>query len=163
MSRFLWIRNLGTAWVGLPLKAAPKGSATAELSSEDQLREGLTSKLPWRLTEFSSLWGWALRPSFSFQWVPGTWQLTYRGSKGERRWATGDLQSVFRSSQAALVVKNLPASAGDIRDAGSIPESGRSPRGGNGNPLQYSCLENPMDRRAWRATVLGVTKSHSPI
>ena len=43
-----------------------------------------------------------------------------------------------------LVVKKLPANAGDIRDVGSIPESGRSPRAGNGNPLQYSCLENPM-------------------
>ena len=52
----------------------------------------------------------------------------------------------------ALVVKNLPASAGDIREAGSIPGSGRSPGGGHGNPLQYSCLENPMDRGTWWAT-----------
>ena len=59
----------------------------------------------------------------------------------------------------ALVVKSLPASAGDIRDAGLIPGLGRSPGGGHGNPLQYSCLENPMDREAWQATVLGVTKS----
>ena len=50
--------------------------------------------------------------------------------------------------QVALVAKNLPANAGDIRDACSIPESGRSPGEGNGNPLQYSCLENPMDREA---------------
>ena len=54
-----------------------------------------------------------------------------------------------QASQAALVVKNLPANAGDIRDMGSIPASGRSPGGGNGNTLQYSCLENPMDRGAW--------------
>ena len=47
--------------------------------------------------------------------------------------------------------KNLPASAGDIRDVGLIPGSGRSPGGGNGNPLQYSCLENSMDRGAWWA------------
>ena len=53
------------------------------------------------------------------------------------------------------VVKNLPASAGDV---GSIPESGRSPREGNDNPFQYSCLGNPMDRGAWQATVHGVTK-----
>ena len=46
-------------------------------------------------------------------------------------------------------VKNLPASAGDTRDAGSIPGLGRSPGGGHGNPFQYSCLENPMDRGAW--------------
>jgi len=53
------------------------------------------------------------------------------------------------------VVKNLPANAGDT---GSVPGSGRSPGGGNGNPLQYSCLENPMDGGAWQATVPGVTK-----
>ena len=59
----------------------------------------------------------------------------------------------------ALAVKKLPASAGDIRDIGSIPGLGRSPAGGNGNPLQYPCLENPMDGGAWRATVHGVAKS----
>ena len=57
------------------------------------------------------------------------------------------------------MVKNPPANAGDIRDAGLIPGSGRSPGGGHGNPPQHSCLENPMDRGAWRATVHGVTKS----
>ena len=51
------------------------------------------------------------------------------------------------------MVKNLPAKAGEVRDAGSIPGLGRSPGEGNGNPLQYSCLENPMDRGAWQATV----------
>ena len=56
------------------------------------------------------------------------------------------------------VVKNLPANARDIRDAGSIPGLGRSPGEGNGNPLQYSYLENPMDRGAWQATVYKVTK-----
>ena len=65
------------------------------------------------------------------------------------------------SSQVALVVKNLPANAGDIRDAGSIPGLGRSPGEGNGNPLQYSCLENPVDREAWRATVHRVAKSRT--
>ena len=55
-----------------------------------------------------------------------------------------------------LVVKNPLANAGDIRDVGSIPGSGRSPREGRGNPLQYSCLENPMDRGPWQATVHGV-------
>ena len=52
-----------------------------------------------------------------------------------------------------LVVKNLPATGGDIRDLGQIPRWGRSPGGGHGNPLQSSCLENPMDRGAWRATI----------
>ena len=53
------------------------------------------------------------------------------------------------------MVKNPPAKAGNV---GSIPGLGRSPGKGNGNPLQYSCLENPMDRRAWRATVQGVAR-----
>ena len=66
----------------------------------------------------------------------------------------------MRFPSAALVaVKNLPTNAGDIRDAGLIPESGRSPGGGNGNPLQYSCLENPMNRGAWWAMVHRVTES----
>ena len=59
----------------------------------------------------------------------------------------------------ALVVKNPPASAGDVRDAGSVPGFGRSSGGGHGNPLQYSCLENPMDRGAWQATAHGVAES----
>ena len=65
------------------------------------------------------------------------------------------------ASQVALVVKNPPANAGDVRDACSIPGLGRSPGGGLGNPVQYSYLENPMDRGAWRATVLGVAESRT--
>ena len=61
-------------------------------------------------------------------------------------------------SQVALVVNNPPANVGDIRDAGSIPGSGRSPGGGHGSPLQYSRLENPMDRGAWWATAHRVTQ-----
>ena len=56
------------------------------------------------------------------------------------------------------MVKNLPANGGDARDTGLIPELGRSPGEGNGNPLQYSSLENSMDRRAWQATVHGIAK-----
>ena len=56
------------------------------------------------------------------------------------------------------MIKNPPANAGDVRDAGSAPGSGRSPGGGHGNPLQYSCLQNPMDRGAWQATVFRVKK-----
>ena len=59
----------------------------------------------------------------------------------------------------AVVVKNQPANAGDISDMSSVPGLGRSPGGGHGNPLQYSCLENPMDRRVWRATVHRVAKN----
>ena len=58
----------------------------------------------------------------------------------------------------ALVVKNPTANAGDIRDSSLIPRLGRSPGEGHGNPLQHSCLENPMDRGAWWATVHGVAK-----
>ena len=58
----------------------------------------------------------------------------------------------------ALVVKNSLANAGDLRDASPIPGLGRSPGGGNGNSLQYSCLENPMDRKVWQAAVHRVTK-----
>ena len=67
------------------------------------------------------------------------------------------------ASQVALVVKNPPANAGDTRDKGSFPGLGRSPGEGNGDPLQYSCLGNPMDRGAWRAMVHGVTKSQTQL
>ena len=66
--------------------------------------------------------------------------------------------SLGGASWMTLVVQNPPANAGDVRDVGSIPGSGRSHGEGNGNLLQYSCLENPMDRRAWWATVRGVAK-----
>ena len=59
----------------------------------------------------------------------------------------------------ALVIKNPPASAGDARNESSIPGSGRSPGRWNGNPLQYSCLENPRDKGAWQATVHRLAKS----
>ena len=59
----------------------------------------------------------------------------------------------------ALVVKNLPANAGDIKDAGSIPGSERSPGEGHGNPLQYSCLENPMEEKPGRLQSTGLKKS----
>ena len=59
----------------------------------------------------------------------------------------------------ALVVKDPPANEGDIRDAGSVPGLGRSPRGQHGNPLQYSCLKNPVDRGAWQATFHRVAES----
>ena len=62
---------------------------------------------------------------------------------------------------SGTVVKNLPANAGDSRDTGLIPGSGRSPGGGHGNPLQYSCLENSMDRGAWWAAVHGIAKSRT--
>ena len=67
--------------------------------------------------------------------------------------------AISRASQAALVVKNPSANAGDIRDVGSVPRSGRSAGEGYGSALQYSCLENPTDRGAWWAAVHGVASS----
>ena len=68
---------------------------------------------------------------------------------------------ILAASQGVLVVKNLPADAGDVRGVGSIPGSGRPPEGGHGSPLQYSCLENPMARRASWAMVHRVTQSRT--
>ena len=64
-----------------------------------------------------------------------------------------------KSFPGNTVVKKPPANAGDARNVYSLPESGRCPGGGNGNPLQYPCLENPMERGSWQATVHGVAKS----
>ena len=65
---------------------------------------------------------------------------------GYSPWSCKELDT---TEQLTLVVKNPPANAGDVRGAGLIPGSGRAPGGGHGKPLQYSCLENPMDRGAW--------------
>ena len=70
---------------------------------------------------------------------------------------------MYKSFQVVLMVKNPPANAGDIRDTGSVPGLGRSPGEGHGNPLQYSCLENPMDTGAWQATVHRVAKSQTQL
>ena len=92
---------------------------------------------------------------------PSTWS-TSQVSRGET-WDAGllcpPLWKPNLTSQVALVVKNPPANAGVIKDEGSIPGSGRSPGGGHGNPLQCCCLENPLDRGAWRATAHRVAKS----
>ena len=71
------------------------------------------------------------------------------------------MDTSYGAPQVAPVVKNLPASAEDIRDMGSIPGLGRSPGRGHGNPLQYSGLENPMDRGASQDTVHGVASSRT--
>ena len=69
--------------------------------------------------------------------------------------------NLIETGKVALLVKNLSATAGDVRDAGSVPGSGRSSGGGNGSPLQHSCLGNPMDRGAWWATVQRVAQSQT--
>ena len=89
-----------------------------------------------------------------FRWQPAI-SLLPTWTKASRGWNLGFYE---QASQVALV-RNLPASAGDIRDMDSISGSGRSPAGGHSNPLQYSCLENPMDRGAWQATVHRFAKS----
>ena len=73
---------------------------------------------------------------------------------GQKKEAGPEVYSgLYPASQVVLLVRNPPGNAGDLRDADLIPGSGRSPGEGNGNPLQYPCLENPMEIRAWRATV----------
>ena len=67
------------------------------------------------------------------------------------------------ASKVTLMIKNPPTNAGDIRDMGSVPGLGISPGGGHGNPLQYSCLENPIDRGSWWATVHRVAKSQTQL
>ena len=87
----------------------------------------------------------------------GTWLATVH--RVAKSWTTlSDLAQHSGNSQVALVVKNLPSSAGDRGHVDSIPWSGRSPGGGHGNPFQCSCLENPMDRGAWWAVVQRVAK-----
>ena len=66
---------------------------------------------------------------------------------------------IQRASHVVLVVKNLSANAGDLRDLGLVPGSGRSLGGGHGNPLQYSCLENPRDGGTWLASIYGIVQS----
>ena len=80
-----------------------------------------------------------------------------KSNRGVPRWSVQWLRGFL----VVLVVKNQPANAGDLREASSIPGLGRCPGGGHGNPLQYSCLENPRDRGAWRATVHGVAEGRA--
>ena len=93
---------------------------------------------------------WALAPG------PGTLEIMTPKSQLLRRamnCCQTEIKIYVSNNQVALVVKNLPVNAGDVRDVSSIPGSGRFPGGAHGNPLQYSCLENAMDRGAWWATV----------
>ena len=103
-------------------------------------------------------WIFPLPPNYVEVLTPSTCDVTLFGNRGfadvdKLRWDHTELGA----SQVPLVVKNQPANAGDIRNAGSIPESGR----GSGNTFQYSCLENPMDRGAWGAMVHTVAKRYN--
>ena len=91
------------------------------------------------------------------------WHIPVLGYLNIWKHATFSFRSCCASCapQVALVVKNLPANAGVVRDMGSIPGVGRSPGGGHGNSLLYSCLENPMDREVWQATVHRVAQNRT--
>ena len=85
-------------------------------------------------------------------------------AESTQRGDTGKISIFFfggEPSQVALEVKNPPADAEDVRNAGSIPGSERFPGEEHGNPLQYSCLENPTDRGTWQGSVLGVAKNQT--
>ena len=99
-------------------------------------------------------------PDKNYSWPLNSTSLNY-ASLLIHRFFFHKYYSPIRAFQVALVLKNLSVSARDTRDTGSIPGSGRSSGGGHGNPLQYSCLENPIDRGAWRTTVHRLTKSRT--
>ena len=96
-------------------------------------------------------------------WVlPSNFMTKYRNSVSCLvPWHSNLLSNII--SVVALVVKNPPANVGDIRDADSVPGLGRSSGGGHGNPLQYSCLENPVNRGSWRSTILRVRRSQTQL
>ena len=113
----------------------------------------------WMASPMHWKWTWANSRRWWGTKDPGVLQ-SMRLWRVRRNLATEQQQQgLARASQVLLVVTNPPVNAGDIRDTGSIPGSRRSPRGEHGNPFQYFCLENPMDRRAWRATVHSVAES----
>jgi len=106
-----------------------------------------------RITLYQGLWNYV-------------WSFTLPcPMKCEQKWCVVQWAAFEREcfSQVALVVKNLLANAGDIRDSGLIPGLGRTPEGEHGNSLHFSCLENPMDGGAWQATVHTVTKSRTQL
>ena len=105
---------------------------------------------------------WATKLNSAHSCQEGTLEGNQEDAE-ERGQLSSDCFRLLSTSQVALEVKNLPANAGDMRGAGSIPGSERSPGGGHDIPLQYSCLQNPKDRGAWRATVHRVTKSHTQL
>ena len=90
----------------------------------------------------------------------GLWHVQASGEDGElQKHREKARTQIWDHAEMALALKTLPASAGDLRKVGSVPGSRRSPGGRHGNPLQYSCLKNPMDRGAWQLTVHRVTRS----
>ena len=146
------------------------------LSEAFQVAQWLRTRLPVQETQETRVQtlGWEdplesrmATPSSILAWkTPGTEEPGGLPSMGLHRvrcdWsdlAAAAVMDWMGASLVVLVVKNPPANAGDTGDKGSIPGSGRFPGGGHGNPLQYSCLEKPMDRGAWWATVHGIAES----
>ena len=131
-------------WVGMSIwtRNSKEGAITLSWNGpvQDQMDMHLTCSL--RNGEHLNAWRAARRAG---------WMAS---GKGEYR----SEYTLSQASNVALVVKNLPANAGDVRDVGSIPQLGRPPEEGNGFTLQYSCLGNPMHRGAWWATVPGVPR-----
>ena len=113
-------------------------------------------------------WTWVWANSRWRTRMPGVLQSMVSQRVGTIKWLDNNNNKsyiytsfYFGASLVVLVVKNLAANEGDARNSGFIPGSGRSPGEVSGNPLQYSCLENPMDRGAWQSTVHGVTESQT--
>ena len=119
------------------------------------LNERLECSGGWKMWGFFEMLVWCLQGYYGIQ---RTLTLHLSTDSYKASWSVS-LCVLYWASRVVLVVKNPLASAGHVRDTGSVPESGRSPGGGHGSPLQYSGLENPMDRAAWWATVHRVTKS----
>ena len=139
-----------------PINGSPPGSPVPGILQ--------ARTLEWVAISFSNAWKWKVKvKSLSHVWLFITsWTAAYQappsmGFSRQEYWSGVPLPSL----QVALVVKNPPANVGDATDTDLIPESGNSRGVGNGNPLQCSCLENPMDRGACRATVHGVTQSRT--
>ena len=125
-------------------------------------REGLTTEVyrPNKYWPIAHWVFWGEHPQLRFHPLKDTFLLVL-GRHGMTN-LLGPVSAIViytRASQVVLVAKNPAANAGDVRHSGLIPESGRCPGGGNGNPLQYSCLESPKDRGAWWATVIGIANT----
>ena len=148
MSQPLLVSNF-PSWASSPLSALTKlERVTVLFWMRLWLKTMSLSKL-WELVMDREAWSAA---SMGLQRVRHDWAT-------ELNWT--ELNAMASGSPGGSVVKNLPASTGDTRDVGSIAGSGRSPGEGHGNPLQNSCLENPLDRGDWQATVHGLAKSQA--
>ena len=139
---------------GFHLKHTYVGRFFPNFPNEIQLERGPRACTFLNSSPILMFWGW--KPMFCG--LAYSYKQNRHGLHSHRE-LSNPSETIWAITGVTTVVKNSPANAGDIIDTGSISGSGRSPGEGNGYPLQYSCLENPMDREAWWATVHGVTKS----